>query len=103
MFNVMTIVGSIAAGPIQDTFGRRAIFTTIILVASAGVAVAFVSEHPAAYLGAKILTGFALGASVVGTQTYVSEISPLAMRGIALSIYSVALVSSLAHEGCISS
>ncbi|USP78037.1 MFS general substrate transporter [Curvularia clavata] len=91
MFNVMTIVGSIAAGPIQDFFGRRAIFLTVALVASAGVAVAFVSEHPATYLGAKILTGFALGASVVGTQTYVSEISPLAMRGIALSINSVAL------------
>ncbi|KAL1601769.1 hypothetical protein SLS60_006684 [Paraconiothyrium brasiliense] len=76
MFNVMTIVGSIAAGPIQDWLGRRAIFLTVILVASAGIAVAFVSERPATYLGAKILTGFALGASMVGTQTFVSEITP---------------------------
>ncbi|KAJ4348198.1 uncharacterized protein N0V89_009570 [Didymosphaeria variabile] len=91
MFNVMTIVGSIAAGPIQDWLGRRAVFLTVILVASAGIAIAFVSERPATYLGAKILTGFALGASMVGTQTFVSEITPLPMRGIALSINTVAL------------
>jgi SP family general alpha glucoside:H+ symporter-like MFS transporter len=98
MFNVMTIIGSIAVGPIQDWFGRRAIFLNVILVASAGVAVAFISERPATYLGAKILIGFALGASVVGTQTYVSEITPLPMRGIALSVNSVALVRLLTHH-----
>ncbi|KAK7186469.1 hypothetical protein DPSP01_002103 [Paraphaeosphaeria sporulosa] len=91
MFYVMTIVGSVAAGPIQDWFGRRAIFLTCILVSSAGIAVAYVSETPAMYLGAKILTGFALGASMVGTQTFVSEITPLPMRGIALSINTFAL------------
>ena len=94
MFYVMTIVGSVAAGPIQDWFGRRAIFLTCILVSSAGIAVAYVSETPAMYLGAKILTGFALGASMVGTQTFVSEITPLPMRGIALSINTFALVRS---------
>ena len=88
----MSIVGSIAAGPIQDILGRRAVFLTVAIVASAGIAVAFVSETPATYLGAKVLVGFALGASMVGTQTFVSEITPLPMRGIALSINTVALV-----------
>lgn len=92
MFNVMTIVGSVAAGPIQDWFGRRAVFLTVILVSASGVAVAYISETPAMYLGAKILTGFALGASVVGTQTFISEITPLPMRGIALSINTVTMV-----------
>lgn len=92
MFNVMNLFGSIAAGPIQDTFGRRAIFLTCIIFASAGIAVAYVSTTPAMYLGAKMLTGFALGASMVGTQTFVSEITPLPMRGIALSINTVFLV-----------
>ncbi|KAL6154655.1 hypothetical protein ACJQWK_00696 [Exserohilum turcicum] len=69
--------------------GRRAIFLTVAIFASVGVAVAFVSERPATYLGAKILTGFALGAWTVGTQTFVSEITPLPMRGIALSINTV--------------
>lgn len=74
--------------------GRRAIFLTVAIFASVGVAVAFVSERPATYLGAKILTGFALGASTVGTQTFVSEITPLPMRGIALSINTVLMVGS---------
>ncbi|KAK6844158.1 hypothetical protein PG995_014268 [Apiospora arundinis] len=91
IFNVMIIAGSIAAGPIQDWFGRRAIFLTCILTASAGITVAFVSETPAQFLGGKILSGFALGAMTVGTQTYVSEIAPLPMRGIALSINTVGL------------
>jgi SP family general alpha glucoside:H+ symporter-like MFS transporter len=93
MFNVMTIIGSIAAGPIQDRFGRRAIFLAIIVVSSAGIAVSFIAETPAQYLGGKILTGFALGTSMVGTQTYVSEIAPLPVRGVALSINTVGLVS----------
>lgn len=95
MFNVMTIVGSLAAGPIQDWFGRRAMFLTVAAISAAGIAVAFVSETPGMYLGAKILTGFALGASVVTTQTFVSEITPLPMRGIALSVNTIALVSLL--------
>lgn len=92
MFNVMNLIGSIAAGPIQDTFGRRAIFLTCSIFATAGIAVAYISETPAMYLGAKMLTGFALGASMVGTQTFVSEITPLPLRGIALSINTVFLV-----------
>lgn len=91
----MTIVGSLAAGPIQDWFGRRAMFLTVAAISAAGIAVAFVSETPGMYLGAKILTGFALGASVVTTQTFVSEITPLPMRGIALSVNTIALVSLL--------
>ena len=92
LFNVMTIVGSVAAGPIQDLFGRRAIFLTVIVVASTAITIAYISETPAMYLGAKILAGFALGASMVGTQTFVSEIAPLPMRGIALSINTICLV-----------
>ncbi|KAK8100131.1 general substrate transporter [Apiospora kogelbergensis] len=91
MFNVMSILGSLAAGPIQDKFGRRAVFLSTIITASAGIAVAYISKDPAHYLGAKVLVGSAVGMSMVGTQTYVSEITPLPMRGLALSINTVML------------
>jgi MFS transporter, SP family, general alpha glucoside:H+ symporter len=94
MFNVMVFVGSISAGMIQDLTGRRSIFLVCILTASAGIAIAYIASTPAQFLGAKILTGFALGSSTVGTQTYVSEIAPLPIRGIALSINTIALVCS---------
>lgn len=93
IFNLMNIFGSISAGPIQDIFGRRAVFLVTIVMASAGIAVAYTSNSPAQYLVAKILTGYALGTSLVGTQTYISEIAPLPMRGIALTINTVTMVS----------
>lgn len=98
IFNVMTMVGSVCAGMIQDRFGRRVSFMVVILVAAAGTAVSFIAETPAQYLAGKILAGYALGSSVVATQAYVSEIAPLPMRGIALSVNTIALVSISARS-----
>jgi MFS transporter, SP family, general alpha glucoside:H+ symporter len=91
MYNVMTILGSFAAGAVQDTFGRRAVFLLAIVVASAGIAVTYVSLTPAHFLGGKITTGFAVGLILTGTQTWVSETAPTPVRGIALSCNTIML------------
>lgn len=93
MYNVMSIVGSITAGWVQDRFGRRAVFLVGIVFSVVGIAIAYVAVNPQQFLGGKICTGFAVGMIVTATQTYVSEIAPLPMRGIALSIYTIMMVS----------
>lgn len=92
MYNVTTMLGSVAAGYCQDRFGRRSVFLASIIVASAGIALTFLSKTPAEFLGGKMTSGFAMGLILAGTQTWVSEIAPLPMRGIALSTYAIMLV-----------
>ncbi|KAH8658208.1 general substrate transporter [Xylariales sp. PMI_506] len=85
MYNVMSMLGAFAAGWIQDRFGRRALFLVGVIFAVAGIAVAYVATNSAQFLGSKICTGLAVGLINTATQTYVSEIAPLPIRGIALS------------------
>ena len=92
MYNVMTLVGSVVAGHVQDWLGRRAVFLIAIIIAAGGIAVSFVSNNPAQFLGGKMVSGTAVGLLLTTTQTYVSEIAPLPMRGIALSVNTIMLV-----------
>ncbi|CAF3635296.1 unnamed protein product [Fusarium graminearum] len=85
-YNIMQLFGSISAGFVQDIAGRRAVFLSGIIIVSCGIALAYVAETPAQFMGAKIISGFAVGAFQSTTQTYVSEITPLPLRGIALSL-----------------
>jgi hypothetical protein len=97
MYNVMNIFGSISAGLIQDRFGRRMVFLLAIVFASAGIAIAYIAENSAQFLGSKICTGLSMGMIVATTQTYVSEISPLPMRGILLSFCTIMMVSRTSY------
>ncbi|SPJ90420.1 related to maltose permease [Fusarium torulosum] len=85
-YNIMQLFGSITAGFMQDRLGRRAVFLLGIITVSGGIALAYLAETPAQFMGAKIMSGFAVGAFQSTTQTYVSEITPLPLRGIALSL-----------------
>ncbi|KAH8202095.1 hypothetical protein TruAng_003763 [Truncatella angustata] len=85
-YNAGMMLGSLAAGWSQDKIGRKLVMTIAIVLASAGIAVAFISSSSREFLGGKILTGIAVGMMQTTTQTYVSEIAPLPMRGIALSM-----------------
>ena len=92
MYNVMIIFGSVVAGYVQDRLSRRAVLLLAAIVATGGIAAAFVANTPAQFLGSKIVTGTAVGLFLTATQTYVSEIAPLPMRGIALSVNTTMLV-----------
>ncbi|KAH6950958.1 general substrate transporter [Fusarium avenaceum] len=91
LYNVTTMLGSVSAGYLQDRFGRRSVFLASSIIAAAGIALTFVSKTPAEFLGGKMTSGFAMGLILAGTQTWVSEIAPLPMRGIALSTYAIML------------
>ncbi|KAM0207309.1 hypothetical protein ACHAQD_012101 [Fusarium lateritium] len=91
LYNLTTMLGSVTAGYCQDRFGRRSVFLASIIISVAGIALTYVSKTPAEFLGGKITSGFAMGLILAGTQTWVSEVAPLPMRGIALSTYAIML------------
>ncbi|CZR40695.1 uncharacterized protein FPRO_10283 [Fusarium proliferatum ET1] len=90
-YNVLQLFGAFTAGHLQDWFGRRAVFLAAIICASAGISLSYTSHTQGQFLGGKIVTGFAVGLVLAATQTYVSEIAPLPMRGIALGMNTVML------------
>lgn len=94
LYNTGMLLGSLVAGWSQDKIGRRANMAVASVLAIAGIAVAFTAATSPHYLGSKILTGIAVGMMQTTTQTYVSEIAPLPMRGIALSMNIIMMVSS---------
>ncbi|CAK49120.1 MFS general substrate transporter [Aspergillus niger CBS 101883] len=77
---VATMLGSTAAGPIQDRFGRRAAFLVAACLSAAGIAVVYTASTPGAFLAGKIVNGLSLGLALTTGQTYISEITSLEVR-----------------------
>ena len=92
-YNVGMMIGSLIAGILQDKIGRKMVMAASVALAICGIAVAFTADTSAHFLGSKIVTGVAVGMLQTATATYVSEIAPLPMRGIALSANIIMLVS----------
>lgn len=93
MFDVAQILGADVIGFVQDSWGQRTGFFRSTIPMAVGIAVAYISSTPAQFLGARIIKGFAVGGMNATTQTYVSEIAPLPMRSIALSMNMLIMVS----------
>jgi MFS family permease len=88
-YNVMTMFGSVTAGMLQDWLGRRSVFLAAIITSSAGIGVTYAAHNPELFLAGKIMTGFSIGLILTGTQTYLSDVAPLPMRGITLSVNTI--------------
>ncbi|PYH89226.1 maltose permease Mal61 [Aspergillus ellipticus CBS 707.79] len=84
---VATMLGATAAGPIQDRLGRRAAFIVAAALSAAGIAIVYTAATPGTFLAGKIVNGLALGLALTTGQTYISEVTSLELRGIALSGY----------------
>ncbi|KAM3068643.1 hypothetical protein ACMFMG_011166 [Clarireedia jacksonii] len=91
MAQVCTGFGAWGAGPISDRFGRRVSFALSGVISIVGVAVVYTATTPGAYLGGKMVNALGLGMALTTGQTYVSEITPLKIRGVALSAYSFSM------------
>lgn len=57
-----------------------------------GVAVVFTSSASPQFLVGKMINSLGLGMALASGQTYISEIAPTKIRGIALAVYTVSLV-----------
>lgn len=91
-----TGLGAWLSGPISDRFGRRWSLFIAGVLSIIGVAIVYTSSTPPIFLIGKMVNSLGLGAALAAGQTYVSEITPRKIRGIALSMYTVCLVC-IAH------
>ena len=74
-------LGAAAAGRLADRYGRRAVFTTTLLIFSAGSALSALAPTFETLLAARIVAGLGLGGELPVAATLVSELSPRAQRG----------------------
>ena len=79
-------VGTLAAGALNDRFGRRAVFTWALLgYTVASVAMAFQSDTAAIGI-MRFLAGVGLGVEMITIDTYICELVPSALRGRATAL-----------------
>jgi sugar porter (SP) family MFS transporter len=98
-------VGAFLAAPINDFFGRRAVFLTasLCIVAGAIVQVCSFGSAPVFYVG-RVLVGLGIGQFTATCLMYIGEVAPSAIRGPALMCFqfmqSVSqLVGACVNEG----
>lgn len=92
---VGTMLGAWCIGSIADRFGRKICFAISACVSMAGIAVLYISATPGVFLGGKIVNAVSLGMAIAVGQTYISEITRLAMRSVALSGFTFSMVSRI--------
>lgn len=85
------MLGAFAAGPVADKIGRRWTFGLGSIFSFAGIAVVYVARDPGLFLAGKMINAISLGMCLTNGQIYVSEITPLHLRGVALSAYTFSL------------
>ncbi|KAK8226869.1 hypothetical protein HDK77DRAFT_487221 [Phyllosticta capitalensis] len=87
IYQIGNLVGSFAAGPACDTFGRRwGMFTgASIIILGAGVQASSVSL--AAFIGGRFVLGFGVSICATAGPAYVSEMAHPAYRGMLTGVY----------------
>jgi sugar porter (SP) family MFS transporter len=73
--------GAILAGPLTDTFGRKALLIVDALIYAVGALLCALTWHVAVLLIARTLIGLAIGADSAIATAYISEYAPRERRG----------------------
>lgn len=73
--------GAADAGPISDQFGRRISFGVSGVLSAVGVAILYTSSSQGQFLAGKVVNAVGLGMALTTGQIYISEITPLKIRG----------------------
>ncbi|PSN74207.1 general substrate transporter [Corynespora cassiicola Philippines] len=92
------MMGAALSAPFQDRFGRRMAFVLGGIVSAIGTALSYASPESSigltgrrtVFLFAKLIIGSGIGVLMTTCQTYVSEISPLKLRGAFLAVFAFA-------------
>jgi putative MFS transporter len=75
------LVGSLVFSSISDKAGRKPVYTYTILIYSFGSFLSGLAPNYYSLLGARVLTGFGLGAELPIANTIASEYTPARLRG----------------------
>lgn len=74
-------VGALAAGPLTDRFGRKALLIADAGIFTVGALLSAFTWHAAVLLGARTLIGLAVGADSAIATAYIAEYAPSSRRG----------------------
>jgi len=74
-------IGAAASGRLADRYGRRSVFSTTLIVFSAGALLSAIAPSFGTLLAARVVAGVGLGGELPVASTLVSELSPRASRG----------------------
>ncbi|KAI0123935.1 MFS sugar transporter-like protein [Xylariales sp. AK1849] len=83
--------GAWVSGPLSDRLGRRWCMFIAGIFSIVGVSIVFTASVNGQFLGGKMVNALGLGMALASGQTYISEIAPLRIRGIALALYTFCL------------
>ena len=89
------VLGAVAGGTLTDRFGRRIVLiVTAALFALGAVGTAVASTITWLIFG-RVIVGMAIGVASFTTPLYISEISPVTLRGRFVSFNQIALTSGI--------
>ncbi|KAL4793232.1 general substrate transporter [Aspergillus venezuelensis] len=84
---VVAMLAAIVSGYLNDIWGRRVCFLLTVALTIIGTFVELFSTNWKIWIVAKLFMGAAMGSMQANTQTFVSEITPTAIRGLMLSLF----------------
>ncbi|KAK4939037.1 hypothetical protein LTR10_020611 [Elasticomyces elasticus] len=83
------ITGMIASGFLADMFGRRFVMWSIVAVTPFGALLEVTAKNWIGWGFAKLIMGIATGVMQAGVSTYIGEVAPREIRGIALGMFNM--------------
>lgn len=87
------IIGALVGGKIADRLGRKPALLIIAIIFIASSLGAAMSESFMIFSLSRIVCGFAVGMAGTASTMYMSELAPAEIRGKALGIYNISVVS----------
>lgn len=99
-FNVASVLlgcalGALAAGPLADKFGRRAIMIVTALIFAISAFGSGIADSSAEFIFYRLFGGLGIGAASVLAPAYIAEIAPARLRGRLATLQQLAIVLGL--------
>ena len=99
-FNVASVLlgcalGALAAGPLADKFGRRAIMIITAIIFAISAFGSGISESSAEFIFYRLFGGLGICAASVLAPSYIAEVAPPALRGRLATLQQLAIVLGL--------
>jgi SP family sugar:H+ symporter-like MFS transporter len=88
-------LGALAAGPLADKFGRRAIMIITAIIFAISAFGSGISESSAEFIFYRLFGGLGIGAASVLAPAYIAEVAPPALRGRLATLQQLAIVLGL--------
>jgi sugar porter (SP) family MFS transporter len=89
------LIGAMTGGVLADRFGRRRVIIATATLFVSGAIVTALSPTFTLLIAGRIIVGAAIGVASFTTPLYISEVSPVKIRGRLVSINQVALTSGI--------